>query len=114
MATGRLAFILGTRGPAVTVNAACSSSMVALHLGIGGMKRGETDIVICGGVNLILAPETSIRHSAAALQSVSISLSSLPPLATDSTTLAYLRASSLNAPSLFAESRRRTFFVVVV
>ena len=59
MATGRIAYILGTRGPAMTVSTACSSSMVALHLGVGSLMSGETDFAICGGVNLILSAETS-------------------------------------------------------
>ena len=55
-AAGRIAFTLGWRGPAIAVDTACSSSLVAIHQAIAGLQRGEADLALAGGVNVILRP----------------------------------------------------------
>jgi len=62
---GRVAYILGTHGPAIPFNASCSSSLVALHFACKALSEGETDLAIAGGVNLILSPQNSIVFSKA-------------------------------------------------
>ncbi|MFE1027486.1 SDR family NAD(P)-dependent oxidoreductase [Streptomyces sp. NPDC058818] len=64
-AAGRLAYVLGLTGPALAVDTACSSSLVALHLGIRSLRSGESDIVLAGGVNVILDQTASIAVSRA-------------------------------------------------
>jgi acyl transferase domain-containing protein/acyl-CoA synthetase (AMP-forming)/AMP-acid ligase II/acyl carrier protein len=59
-AAGRLAFTLGWQGPALAIDTACSSSLVALHEACSGLRAGECDIALAGGVNLILDPAVSI------------------------------------------------------
>jgi acyl transferase domain-containing protein len=54
--SGRLSYFLGLRGPSITIDTACSASLVALHLAAGGLRRGECDIALCGGVNAIHHP----------------------------------------------------------
>ncbi|HEX6899308.1 MAG TPA: SDR family NAD(P)-dependent oxidoreductase [Thermoanaerobaculia bacterium] len=51
MAT-RVSYKLNLRGPSITVQTACSTSLVALHLGCQGLLSGECDLALAGGVSL--------------------------------------------------------------
>ena len=59
-AAGRLAHVLGTRGPVMSVDTACSSSLSAIHLACQSLRSGESDICIGAGVHLILSPEVTV------------------------------------------------------
>ena len=65
VACGRLSYFLALHGPSVAVDTACSSSLVALHLACQGLRLGETDFALVGGVNLVLTPEMNINFSKA-------------------------------------------------
>jgi acyl transferase domain-containing protein/SAM-dependent methyltransferase len=67
VAAGRLAYFLGVHGPAIAVDTACSSSLVALHLACQGLRQGECDRALAGGINLMLTPEIHINCSKAAM-----------------------------------------------
>lgn len=54
--SGRLSFAFDLRGPSVTVDAACASSLVALHLAMRSLRAGECGLALVGGVNLVLLP----------------------------------------------------------
>lgn len=60
IASGRLSYVLGARGPSVSIDTACSSSLVAIHQAIQSLRRGESEIALAGGVNLILRPEITV------------------------------------------------------
>jgi phthiocerol/phenolphthiocerol synthesis type-I polyketide synthase D len=57
---GRIAYLLGLRGPAVAVDTACSSSLVSVHLACNSLRMRESDLALAGGVNLSLRPETQL------------------------------------------------------
>ncbi|MEI7543766.1 MAG: sulfolipid-1 biosynthesis phthioceranic/hydroxyphthioceranic acid synthase [Mycobacteriaceae bacterium] len=54
MASGRVAHALGLHGPALTLDTACSSSMVAVHQACRSLHDGESEMAIAGGVMLML------------------------------------------------------------
>ncbi len=57
---GRVAFTLGLEGPALSVDTACSSALVALHQACLGLHSGDCDLALAGGVNTLLSPEMMI------------------------------------------------------
>ncbi len=56
---GRISFALGLTGPAVPLDMACASSLVAVHQAAAAVRQGEVELALVGGVNAILWPETA-------------------------------------------------------
>ncbi|MFE1261635.1 type I polyketide synthase, partial [Streptomyces albogriseolus] len=59
LAANRLSHLLGLRGPSMAVDTAQSSALVAVHLACESLRRGESDLCLAGGVNLILADDST-------------------------------------------------------
>lgn len=61
-AATRIAFKLDLRGPALTLQTACSTSGVALHLACQGIRNGDCDTAIVGGVRINVPQNAGYPH----------------------------------------------------
>ena len=78
----RTSYKLGLEGPSITVQTACSTSLVAVHLAVQALLNGECDMALAGGVTarlpekmgyhfqdgMILSPDGHCRAFAAGAQ----------------------------------------------
>ncbi|MGW3470416.1 SDR family NAD(P)-dependent oxidoreductase, partial [Saccharopolyspora sp. NPDC000995] len=58
MIANRLSYVLGVHGPSLVVDSGQSSSLVAVHLAVESLRRGESSAALVGGVTLNLAAES--------------------------------------------------------
>ncbi|MEU8633566.1 type I polyketide synthase [Amycolatopsis sp. NPDC048633] len=56
----RVSHLLGAHGPSFTVDSGQSSSLVAVHLAVQSLRRGECPVALAGGVNLNFAPGNAV------------------------------------------------------
>jgi amino acid adenylation domain-containing protein len=63
VAAGRVSYSLGFSGPAITVDTACSASLVAVQMACRSLRAKESRVALAAGVNVICAPETAVSLS---------------------------------------------------
>ncbi|QEU95740.1 acyltransferase domain-containing protein [Streptomyces kanamyceticus] len=56
----RVSYSLGLRGPSIAVDSGQSSSLVAVHLAVESLRRGESELALVGGVSLNLVPDSHV------------------------------------------------------
>lgn len=63
MLSNRLSWFFDLRGPSLTLDTACSSSMVALDLACQTLQSGQSDMGLAGGCNLIYSVDMTMALS---------------------------------------------------
>ncbi|KAL2802294.1 hypothetical protein BJX63DRAFT_438016 [Aspergillus granulosus] len=67
--SGRISHFFGWTGPSVTIDTACSSAAVAIHLACQALKTNDCSIAVAGGVNVMTDPRWSQNLAAASFLS---------------------------------------------
>ncbi|KUI53493.1 Lovastatin diketide synthase LovF [Cytospora mali] len=57
MASNRISHFFDLRGPSMTIDTGCSTTLTALHQAVQGLRLGEADMSIVGGANVLLNPD---------------------------------------------------------
>lgn len=65
----RVAYELNLQGPAVTVQTACSTSLVAVHMACQALLNHEADMALAGGVSLNLGQDLGYRYQTGSIAS---------------------------------------------
>ncbi|WP_433336512.1 SDR family NAD(P)-dependent oxidoreductase [Spirillospora sp. CA-294931] len=60
MIANRISYSLGLRGPSMSLDAAQSSGLVAVHMAAESLRSGESDLAVAGGVNLNILAESAL------------------------------------------------------
>lgn len=63
IAANRVSYALNLVGPSMAIDTACSSALVAVHLAVESLLRGDCELALAGGVNSICSPNPFLCFS---------------------------------------------------
>ncbi|BBX15853.1 polyketide synthase [Mycolicibacterium duvalii] len=61
--SGRIAYVLGLGGPALTIDASCTGGLAALHVAVSAIRARDCDIALTGGVCVLGSPGYFVEFS---------------------------------------------------
>ncbi|KAH8584212.1 polyketide synthase, partial [Cryptosporidium sp. chipmunk genotype I] len=67
--SNRISYVFGLKGPSITIDAACASSLIAIDQAIKSLKNKECNMAVAFGVQLNLSPNNFIVFSKAKMLS---------------------------------------------
>jgi hypothetical protein len=65
VACGRISYVFGMQGPSVSIDTACSASLVGLHCAAGALGNGDAAAALACGVNMTLGIATTATIASA-------------------------------------------------
>lgn len=54
--SNRVSYYFNWTGPSMTIDTACSSSLIATHQAVQALRRGDSNLAVAAGANLIFGP----------------------------------------------------------
>ncbi|KAJ5587845.1 lovastatin nonaketide synthase [Penicillium hispanicum] len=57
IASNRISYFFDWHGPSMTIDTACSSSMMAIHLGVQALRNGDAPVAVAAGASLMIGSE---------------------------------------------------------
>ncbi|XP_075558776.1 fatty acid synthase-like isoform X2 [Dermacentor variabilis] len=63
MFSNRISYSLDLQGPSMTIDTACSSTMIALNEAVLAIRSGQCEAAIVGGASITLNPHSTVEYS---------------------------------------------------